>query len=64
MNKGLVTDFYQLTMAQGLWRIGAQDVPCVFDFTFRKNPFKGGYTVVAGVEHLVRFLQDFTYGPE
>jgi len=64
MNKGLVTDFYQLTMAQGLWRIGAQDVPCVFDFTFRKNPFAGGYTVVAGVEHVAQFLEAFTYGPE
>ena len=44
MNTGLVTDFYQLTMAQGLWRIGAHDVPCVFDRTYRNNPFGGGYT--------------------
>ncbi len=64
MHNGLVTDFYQLTMAQGLWRIGAQDVPCVFDFTFRKNPFAGGYTVVAGVEHAAHFLEGFTYGAE
>ena len=42
MNTGLVTDFYQLTMAQGLWRIGAHDVPCVFDRTYRNNPFGGG----------------------
>ena len=62
MNTGLVTDFYQLTMAQGLWRIGAHDVPCVFDRTYRNNPFGGGYTVVAGLEHLVDFIQNFRYG--
>lgn len=63
-NTGLVTDFYQLTMAQGLWRIGAHEVPCVFDRTYRTNPFGGGYTVVAGVEHLLDFIENFRYGPE
>lgn len=64
MNYGLVTDFYQLTMAQGLWRIGAHEVPCVFDRTYRENPFGGGYTVIAGLEHLVDFIENFRYGDE
>lgn len=64
MHNGLVTDFYQLTMAQGLWRIGAHTTRCVFDRTYRDNPFGGGYTVVAGLEHLVDFIEHFTYGPE
>lgn len=64
MNYGLVTDFYQLTMAQGLWRIGAHNVPCVFDRSYRTNPFHGGYTVVAGLAHLVDFIEHFRYGED
>ena len=50
--EGLVTDLYQLTMANALFRMGRHDRKVVFDRFYRVNPFGGGYTVVAGTAHL------------
>ena len=61
---GLVTDLYQLTMANALFKLGRHERRVVFDRFYRQNPFNGGYTVVAGTAHLVRFLRDFRYSPE
>ena len=41
----LLTDLYQLTMAYGYWKSGMTDRDAVFHLYFRKNPFKGGYTI-------------------
>ncbi|MDQ3292527.1 MAG: nicotinate phosphoribosyltransferase, partial [Bacteroidota bacterium] len=41
----LLTDLYQLTMAQGYWKKGMAEQEAVFHLFFRKNPFNGGYTV-------------------
>ena len=44
-NKTLMTDFYELTMAQTYFDQGKQDEEVYFDIFFRKNPFNGGYTI-------------------
>ena len=41
VSSALFTDFYELTMAQGYWKLGRND-RAVFDVFFRRNPF-GGY---------------------
>jgi len=46
----LLTDLYQLTMAQGYWKLGRADQQAVFHLSFRRPPFDGGYTVAAGLE--------------
>lgn len=61
---GLVTDFYQLTMAYALFRIGKHEEKVVFDRFYRLNPFGGGYTVVAGLSHLVDFIKNFRFDEE
>ncbi len=61
---GLVTDLYQMTMTQGLFRIGRHQRKVVFDRFYRENPFGGGYTVVAGISHLVDFIRNFRYSDE
>lgn len=63
-SNGLITDLYQLTMANALFKKGMHERKVVFDRFFRKNPFAGGYTVVAGLSHLVDFIRDFTYSEE
>jgi nicotinate phosphoribosyltransferase len=45
---GLLTDLYQLTMAQGYWMLGRADQEAVFHLFFRRAPFAGGYAVAAG----------------
>ena len=60
---GLITDLYQLTMANALFKKGMHERKVVFDRFYRKNPFNGGYTVVAGVAHLVDFVENFRLSP-
>ncbi len=57
----LLTDLYQLTMAYGYWKSGMAEREAVFNLFFRKHPFNGGYVVSAGLEYVVRFLEDFRF---
>lgn len=63
-SNGLITDLYQLTMANALFKKGMHERKVVFDRFYRKNPFDGGYTVVAGIQHLVDFVKNFRYDEE
>lgn len=58
---GLYTDFYELTMAQGYFYGGKKDDITTFDYYFRTNPFKGGFTVFAGLYDFLELLSKFTY---
>lgn len=58
---GLYTDFYELTMAQGYFESGKQGQRVTFDYYFRTNPYKGGYTVFAGLQDFLEMLTSFTY---
>ncbi|PRY05716.1 nicotinate phosphoribosyltransferase [Pontibacter ummariensis] len=60
----LLTDLYQLTMAYGYWKSGKAEQEAVFHLYFRKNPFTGGYTIAAGLEHVVQYLQDLRFRDE
>lgn len=63
-SNGLITDLYQLTMANALFKKGMHERKVVFDRFYRKNPFDGGYTVVAGIQHLVDFVKNLRYDAE
>jgi nicotinate phosphoribosyltransferase len=56
---GLLTDLYQLTMAFGYWKLGRHDQRAVFHLFFRNLPFSGGYTVAAGLEPALEFIEKF-----
>lgn len=58
---GLYTDFYELTMAEGYFYCGKKNDTATFDYFFRTNPFKGGFTVFAGLQDLLDYLSVFTY---
>lgn len=64
MTNGLVTDLYQLTMTNALFKIHGHERKVVFDRFYRKNPFNGGYTVVAGLAHLQYFIENFRFSKE
>ncbi|MBD5408127.1 MAG: nicotinate phosphoribosyltransferase [Treponema sp.] len=56
----LFTDFYELTMAQGYWK-NNMDSKVVFDMFFRRNPFNGGFSVLAGNETLLDAIIHFHF---
>ncbi len=64
MTNGLVTDLYQLTMTNALFKIHGHERKVVFDRFYRKNPFNGGYTIVAGLAHLQDFIENFRFSKE
>ncbi len=57
----LLTDLYQLTMAQGYWKHDRGEQPAVFHLFFRKSPFAGGYSIAAGLEPVLEFLRAFRF---
>lgn len=57
LSAGLLTDLYQLTMAYGYWKTGKDHDEAVFHLYFRENPFEGGYTIAAGLEEAVQYLE-------
>jgi nicotinate phosphoribosyltransferase len=60
----LLTDLYQLTMAQAAWKEGQWDTEGVFHLTFRKAPFKGGYTIAAGLGPVLDLLEAWRFLPD
>ena len=57
----LLTDLYQLTMAQGYFRKGRQRDRAVFHLMFRRPPFGGGYAVAAGLEPALAFVTGYRF---
>jgi len=60
----LLTDLYQFTMAYAAFRTGVADREAVFHLNFRKHPFKGGYTIAAGLEPALDFLANFRFAED
>src|SRR5712692_179500 len=60
-SSGLLTDLYELTMAYGYWKSGRDRDEAVFHLYFRENPFEGGYTIAAGLEQAIEFLESLRF---
>lgn len=56
-----ISDLYQITMAYAYWKSGKMNDTAVFDLYFRKNPFEGEFTIFAGLDECLRFLENFRY---
>ena len=57
----MLTDLYQITMAYAHWKNNRQDDPSIFECFFRKNPFKGEYTIFAGLDECLKHLVSFKF---
>ena len=62
LNLTMLTDFYEITMANGYHSSGMADDIAYFDMFFRKIPDGGGYAIFAGLEQVIEYLKglDFT----
>lgn len=55
----MLTDLYQLTMAQAYFAAGLQSTEACFHLYFRENPFDGGFTLACGLEQAVEWLSEW-----
>ncbi|MEY8459894.1 nicotinate phosphoribosyltransferase [Eggerthellaceae bacterium 24-137] len=60
----LLTDLYQITMAQGYWDAGNTDEEACFTMYFRDYPFKGGYAVACGMAQLADMVDQFRFSDD
>jgi len=60
----MLTDLYQLTMAQAYLSAGIADTEGCFHLYFRSNPFGGGYSVACGLAQALDFLESFSFSEE
>ena len=63
-NLTMLTDFYEITMANGYFKNGFKDTIAYFDMFFRKVPDNGGFAIMAGVEQLVEYLRNLSFTKE
>jgi nicotinate phosphoribosyltransferase len=57
----LLTDFYELTMANGYFETGMADDIAFFDLFFRKIPDGGGFAIMAGLDQLIGYLKNLNF---
>jgi nicotinate phosphoribosyltransferase len=57
----LLTDLYQLTMAYAYWKSEKHNTESVFHLFYRKEPFKGGYTIACGLETVIDYLRNLKF---
>lgn len=60
-NLTMLTDLYQLTMMNGYYKKGLHNNTAVFDIFFRKNVCEGGYTIICGIEEVVKYIENLHY---
>lgn len=64
LNLTMLTDFYEITMANGYFESDmAEDIAC-FDMFFRKIPDEGGYAIMAGLEQVILYLENLKFTDE
>lgn len=60
----LLTDLYQITMAQGYWKLGKHLQIAAFDLFFRSLPFKNGYVLTCGLETIIQWILRYQFTTE
>ena len=54
----MLTDFYEITMANGYFKNNHKDTVAYFDMFFRKVPDGGGFAIMAGLEQVIEYLEN------
>ncbi|MCB6992103.1 nicotinate phosphoribosyltransferase [bacterium 210820-DFI.6.37] len=64
LNLTMLTDFYEITMANGYFESDMADDIAYFDMFFRKIPDEGGYAIMAGLEQVINYLNSLEFTEE
>lgn len=64
MNYTMMTDFYELTMANGYFLSGKKDEIVYFDLYYRDVPDRGGFAIFAGLKDIVEYIQNLKFTEE
>lgn len=57
INYSLLSDFYELTMANGYFLSGMHDKVLYFDLFYRNNPDSGGFAIACGLAPVIEQIQ-------
>ncbi len=60
-NLTLLTDFYELTMANGYFENGMGDTISYFDMFFRNVPDGGGFAIMCGLEQMIEYMENLRF---
>ena len=64
LNLTMLTDFYEITMANGYYTADMADEIAYFDMFFRRIPDEGGYAIMAGLEQVIEYLKKLEFTEE
>ncbi len=63
-NLTLLTDLYELTMMQGYFKNENVNVTVIFDMFFRTNPLESGYSIMAGLEQVIKYIKELHFSED
>ena len=64
MNHTLLFDFYEMTMANGYYCSGLADTVCYYDVFYRTVPDGGGFAIAAGLEQIIKYINELEFTEE
>ncbi len=59
--ESMLIDFYEFTMANGYFESPYREQIVYFDLFFRRIPDGGGYAIMAGLESVVRYIENLAF---
>lgn len=60
-NLTMLTDFYELTMANGFFENGRGNQIVYFDMFYRSVPDGGGFAIAAGLDQVIQYLKNLSF---
>lgn len=60
-NYTMLTDFYEITMANGFFNEGYKEKTVYFDLFFRSVPDGGGFAIMAGVAQAIEYIKNLHF---
>ena len=63
-NHTMLCDFYELTMANGYYKLGKGQEIAYFDVFFRQIPDGGGFAIAVGLEQVIEYIRSLEFTDE